>query len=104
MTKTIFELLLVLILVISTVLSSCGPPLHPQSLGEYLQDLFVGNGIVLSEDDFLEPVDDPYLAYAVMLNLIPAYYGSEERITETTAEQISEQLLAVKDQLYLDGL
>lgn len=95
---------LVFLLIISIFLSACNAPLHPQSLGDYLQDLFVSNEIVLDKDDFLEPVEEPYLAYAKILNLLPSSYQSDERITEETAEQISEQFLAVKDKLLLDGL
>jgi len=43
---------------------------YPQNLGEYLQDLFATNNVTPSTDDFFEPVDDPYLAFAQMLNLI----------------------------------
>jgi predicted TIM-barrel fold metal-dependent hydrolase len=77
---------------------------YSQSLGEYLQDLFVTNGIALSEDDFFEPVEDPYLAFAKILNLIPSSAQSDDRITEKKARKISGQFLAVKDKLYLDGL
>jgi predicted TIM-barrel fold metal-dependent hydrolase len=77
---------------------------RPQTMGEYLQDLFVTNGITLSEDDFLEPVDDPYLAFAKMLNLIPTSSQSDNKMNERKARLISKQFLAVKDKLYLDGL
>jgi predicted TIM-barrel fold metal-dependent hydrolase len=77
---------------------------YPQSLGEYLQGLFVTNGIVLSEDDFFEPIDDPYLAFTKILNLIPSSAQSDDKITERKARTISRQFLAVKDKLYLDGL
>jgi predicted TIM-barrel fold metal-dependent hydrolase len=77
---------------------------YPQNLGEYLQDLFVTNGIALNEDDFFEPVDDPYLAFAKILNLIPTSAQSSDRINMRKARLISKQLLAVKDKLYLDGL
>jgi predicted TIM-barrel fold metal-dependent hydrolase len=77
---------------------------RPQNLGEYLQDLFVTNGIVPNKDDFLQPVDDPYLAFAKILNLIPTSSQSDDRISERKARQISKQFLAVKDKLYLDGL
>jgi predicted TIM-barrel fold metal-dependent hydrolase len=77
---------------------------YPQSLGEYLQDLFVTNGIALNEEDFFQPVDDPYLAFAKILNLIPTSSQGNDRISERKARQISKQFLAVKDKLYLDGL
>jgi predicted TIM-barrel fold metal-dependent hydrolase len=77
---------------------------RPQSLGEYLQDLFVTNGIALNEDDCFEPVDDPYLAFAKILNLVPASSRSDDRMSERKARLISKQFLAVKDKLYLDGL
>jgi predicted TIM-barrel fold metal-dependent hydrolase len=75
-----------------------------QTVGEYLQDLFVTNGITVSEDDFLEPADDPYLAFAKILNLIPTCSQSHDRMNERRARLISKQFLAVKDELYLDGL
>jgi len=77
---------------------------YPQNLGEYLQDLLVTNGITPNEDDFFEPVEDPYLAFAKMLNLIPTSAQSNDRINMRKARLISEQFLAVKDKLYLDGL
>jgi len=77
---------------------------YPQNLGEYLRDLFVTNGIAPNEDDFFEPVEDPYLAFAKILNLIPTSAQSNNRINMRKARRISEQLLAVKDKLYLDGL
>ncbi|UCD22273.1 MAG: hypothetical protein JSW22_01145, partial [Chloroflexota bacterium] len=42
---------------------------YPQNLGEYLQDLFATNNVTPDESDFFEPVEDPYLAFAKMLNL-----------------------------------
>jgi predicted TIM-barrel fold metal-dependent hydrolase len=77
---------------------------YPQNLGEYLQDLLVTNGIAPSKDEFFEPVEDPYLAFAKMLNLIPTSAQSNDRITTGKVRLISEQFLAVKDKLYLDGL
>ena len=53
---------------------------YTQNLGEYLQDLFVTNGIAPNEDDFFEPVEDPYLAFAKMLNLIPTSAQSNDSI------------------------
>jgi predicted TIM-barrel fold metal-dependent hydrolase len=75
-----------------------------QTVGEYLQDLFVTNGIAVSEEDFLEPVDDPYLAFARILNLIPTSCQSNDRMNERKARLISKQFLSVKDELYFDGL
>jgi predicted TIM-barrel fold metal-dependent hydrolase len=77
---------------------------YPQNLGEYLQDLLTANNITPSEGDFFEPVDDPYLAYGKMLNLIPTSARSDDGITMAKARSISDQLLAVKDKLYFDGL
>jgi predicted TIM-barrel fold metal-dependent hydrolase len=77
---------------------------YPQNLGEYLQELFTANNITPSTDDFFEPVEDPYLAFAKMLNLIRTPAQSNDRITMRKARLISEQFLAVKDKLYLDGL
>ena len=77
---------------------------YPQNLGEYLQDLFTANNITPSEGDFFEPVEDPYLAFAKMLNLISTTAQSNDGITTRKASLISGQFLAVKDNLYLDGL
>jgi predicted TIM-barrel fold metal-dependent hydrolase len=77
---------------------------YPQNLGEYLQDLFTTNNITPSADDFFEPVEDPYLAFAQMLNLIPTSAQSNNRINMRKARLISGKFLAVKDKLYLDGL
>lgn len=77
---------------------------YPQNLGEYLQDLFTTNNVTPSEDDFFEPVEDPYLAFAQMLNLISTSAESNDGISMRKARLISEQFLAVKDKLYLDGL
>ncbi len=104
MNQAVMKSFLAFLLSTSIFLSACTSPLHPQTLGEYLQGLFVSNEIFLNEDDFFEPVEEPYLAYAKILNLISSSDQSDQRITEKTAEQISEQFLAVKDKLLLDGL
>lgn len=104
MTGTIMKSLLVPLLVILIALPACAPPLHPQALGDYLKDLFESHDIILVQDDFFEPVADPYLAYAKLINLIPASHQSDQSITEETAGEISEQLLSIKDKLLLDGL
>jgi predicted TIM-barrel fold metal-dependent hydrolase len=96
--------LLAIVVVSSSLLAVHDLRPRPQSLGEYLQDLFVTNGIVVSEDDFLEPVDDPYLAFARILNLVPISCQTDERMSERKARLISKQFLAVKDKLYVDGL
>jgi len=75
-----------------------------QTVGEYLQDLFVTNGIAVTEEDFFEPVDDPYLAFAKILNLVPTRSQSDDRMNERRARLISKQFLAVRDELYLDRL
>jgi predicted TIM-barrel fold metal-dependent hydrolase len=96
--------LLVIAVVSVSVLAVCDLRPYSQNLGEYLQDLFVTNGITPTEDDFFEPVEDPYLAFAKILNLIPNSAQSNDKINMKKARQISEQFLAVKDKLYLDGL
>lgn len=101
--KLLLVLLVMAIIAVSFVAVRDLRP-RPQSLGEYLQDLFVTNGIALTEDDFLEPVDDPYLAFAKILNLVRASSQSDDRMNERKTRQISKQFLAVKDKLYLDGL
>jgi predicted TIM-barrel fold metal-dependent hydrolase len=100
---------IIIALVIAAVISSSFFAIrdlrpYPQNLGEYLQDLFVTNGVAPDESDFFEPVEDPYLAFARILDLIPTSAQSNDRISARKARQISEQLLAVKDKLYLDGL
>ncbi len=77
---------------------------YPQNLGEYLQDLFATNNVTPDESDFFEPVEDPYLAFAKMLNLVSTPAQSNDSVTTRKANLISEQFLAVKDKLYLDGL
>jgi len=79
-------------------------PLHPQLLDDYLKDLFEDYEIILDKDDFLESVENPYLAYAKILNLIPTYYQVNQKLTQKEAEQIKEQFLLFKDKLLLDGL
>ncbi|MFC1921413.1 amidohydrolase family protein [Chloroflexota bacterium] len=104
MKNAVIKTVLPFILVAAILLSACNSPLHPQLLGEYLQDLFIANGIVLDSNDFFEPEEEPYMAYAKMLNLIPDTYRSDMRISEGVAESIEEELLSVKDLLYIDGL
>ena len=77
---------------------------YSQNLSEYVQDLFTSDGISLNQDDFLQPVEDPYLAFAQTLNLVPTSTQSDDRINMREARQISEQFLTVRDKLYLDGL
>ena len=72
---------------------------YPESLGEYLQHLLVSNGIAPNKDDFFEPVEDPYLAFAKMLNIVSSSAQSDDRIGMKKAREISEQFLAVKDKL-----
>ena len=67
MIRAIVKLFLVFLFIIPLLFSACTSP----RLGDYLADMFVGNGVILEEDDFLEPVEDPYLAYAKILSLIP---------------------------------
>jgi predicted TIM-barrel fold metal-dependent hydrolase len=101
--KSLLVLLAVAIIAIGFVAVRDLRP-HSQTVGEYLQDLFITNGVTLSEDDFLEPVDDPYLAFAKILNLVPSSSQSDDRTNERKTRLISKQFLAVKDKLYLDGL
>ena len=102
--------LLVCLLIVLIFLPACNlplqpqEPLHPQNLGDYLKDLFESHEIILDKDDFLEPVEDPYLAFAKILNLIPSSHQSDQKITQETAEQISKQFLSIKDKILLDGL
>jgi len=79
-------------------------PLHPLTLGDYLKNLFESHKIILNQDDFFEPVENPYLAFAKILNLVPSSYQSRQKITKREAEQISEQFLLVKDEILFDGL
>jgi predicted TIM-barrel fold metal-dependent hydrolase len=101
--KLLLILLVIAIIAVSFVAVRDLRP-RPRSLGEYLQDLFVTNGIALNETDFFQPVDDPYLALAKILNLVPASSQSDDRMSERKARLISKQFLAVNDTLYLDGL
>ena len=101
--KSLLVLLIIAVVTVSVLAIRDLSP-HPQNLGEYLQDLFITNNITLNEDDFFEPVEDPYLAFAKMLNIIPTTAQSNDRITTVKVRLISEQFLAVKDKLYLDGL
>ncbi len=101
--KSLFILLAVAVIGVSVLAVHDLRP-RPQSLGEYLKDLFVTSGITLSEDDFLEPVDDPYVAFAKILNLIPGSSQSGERMNQRKARLISKQFLPIKDELHLDGL
>lgn len=104
MVKKSLLVLLVIAVVSASLLAVHDLRPSPQRLDEYLQDLFVTNGITVSEDDFFEPVDDPYLAFAKMLNLVPTSSQSDDRMNERKARLISQHFLAVKDKLYLDGL
>ena len=104
MVKKSLLVLLVIAVVSISVLAIRDLRPYPQNLGEYLQDLFAANGIAPNKGDFFEPVEDPYLAFAKILNLVPTSAKSNDRLSMTAASQISEQFLAVKDKLYLDGL
>jgi len=117
MTQAIMKSLLVCLLITLIFLPACAKgcgqadegssrtlPLHPQNLGDYLKDLFESHGIILDKDDFLGPVEDPYLAFAKILNLITSSHQSDQKITQETAEQISKQFLSIKDKILLDGL
>jgi len=92
--------LLVCLLITLIFLPAC----ISQTLGDYLKDLFESHEIILDKDDFLGPVEDPYLAFAKILNLIPSSHQSDQKITQETAEQISKQFLSIKDKILLDGL
>jgi predicted TIM-barrel fold metal-dependent hydrolase len=101
--KVLFPLLAVL-LIISVLLPVYYLPMEPQPLSEYLKELFESHEIILHEDDFLAPTEDSYLAYAKMVNLVPADYYSEQRISQKIAGQIDINFLAIQDKLLLDGL
>ena len=93
--------LLICLLIVLIFLPACT---LPQNLGDYLKGLFESHEIILDKDDFLGPVEDPYLAFAKILNLIPSSYQSDQTITQKTAEEISKQFLSIKDKILLDGL
>ncbi|UCB43012.1 MAG: amidohydrolase family protein [Dehalococcoidales bacterium] len=107
---TIFttKLLTIFVVVSIVLLSACSTPannlVHTQALGAYLKDLFESHDITLDSSDFLGPVEEPYLAFAKMLNLIPSSEQGDKEITDEIAEQISEQFLSIKDYILLDGL
>ena len=104
MAKKALLVLLVIAVISVSLLAARDLRSYPQNLGEYLQDLFTTNNVTPSTDDFFEPVDDPYLAFAKMLNLIPTSAQSNDSVNMRKVRLISEQFLAVKDKLYLDGL
>ena len=104
MVKKWIIIVVVIALIGASVLAIRDSRSYPQNLGEYLQDLFTTNNVTPSEGDFFEPVDDPYVAFAKMLNLIPTSAQSNDGITTREASIISEQFLNVKGNLYLDGL
>lgn len=79
-------------------------PLHPLALGDYLKELFKNHEIILDADSFLEPVENPYIAFAKILNFIPSTYQSNQEITKREAEKVLERFLLIKDKLLLDGL
>ena len=102
--KTIVKSLAVGVLFAVVFPAACTPPVESQTLGEFLRDLFESNDIILAQSDFLEPVDDPYLAFAKILMLIASSDSVEQEITDETAAQISEEFLSLKDYILLDGL
>ena len=104
MKNTVIKTAVVFILLALVFLPSCGSPVLEQNLGEFLEEVFTENDVVIDRGDFFEPVDDPYLAYAKILHIIPYSYTSDQEITEKEAGEISEQFLEVKDKLLLDGL
>jgi len=104
MVKKALLVLLVIAVISVSLLAARDLRSYPQNLGEYLQDLFTTNNVTPSTDDFFEPVDDPYLAFAKMLDLIPTSAQSNDSVNMRKVRLISEQFLAVKDKLYLDGL
>ncbi len=79
-------------------------PLHSLTLGDYLKKLFEENEIVLQKEEFFEEVDNPYLAFSKILNIVPSSYQASRRITTGEAEQISNKFLELKDKILLDGL
>lgn len=84
-------------------LNSLLPP-YPQNLDDYLKKLFEENQIYLSEDDFFEKTQNPYLDFAKILNLIPNSYSPQQKISQREAEEISKKFFEIKDQIILDGL
>lgn len=104
MAKKLLLVLLIMAIVAITFFAVRDLRPYPQNLGEYLQDLFVSNGIAPDKDDFFEPVEDPYLAFAKMLNVISSSAQGDDRINMRKAREISEEFLAVKDKVQLDGL
>jgi len=104
MAKKWIIIVVVIALITVSVLAVRDLRSYPQNLGEYLRDLFTANDISPSEDDFIEPVEDPYLAFAKMLNLIPTSAQSNDSVNMRKVRLISEQFTAVKDKVYLDGL
>lgn len=76
---------------------------RPQNLGDYLKNLFEDNQLYLSEDNFFEKTQQPYLAFAKILNLVPYSYSSSQKISQEEAEKISEKFLKIKDKIILDG-
>jgi predicted TIM-barrel fold metal-dependent hydrolase len=106
MQKRVIKILVLLWLASIVLFTSCTLDVPPpsQTLGEYLKDLFEGNDIVLTPDDFLRPVDDPYLVFARMLLLVSLSDTGDQEITEEKAARISEEFLLLKDYILLDGL
>lgn len=51
MKRAAIKSIFVFLLASSIFLANCNLPLHSQNLGEYLQDLFVTNEIVLDKDE-----------------------------------------------------
>jgi predicted TIM-barrel fold metal-dependent hydrolase len=78
-------------------------PLYPQALGDYLKNLFEDNQIYLSEDDFFEKTQYPYLDFAKILNLVPYSSTSSQKISQREAEKISKKFFKIKDKIILDG-
>jgi hypothetical protein len=61
-------------------------PLDPQALGDYLKALFEDNQIYLSENDFFEKTQYPYLDFAKILKkffeikdkiILDSFYGKK---------------------------
>jgi len=104
MTKKWIIIVVAIAVISVSVLATIDLRSYPQNLGEYLHDLFTTNNVTPCEDDFFEPVEDPYLAFAQMLNLISTSAQSNDGISMRKARLISEQFFAVKDKICLDGL
>lgn len=80
------------------------PPFLPESLGDYLKNMFEENGIVLNQEDFLYDTDSPYLDFAKILNFVPDSYDSGRKINNYLAQSIKQKFIEAKDDILIDHL